>query len=295
MNENLLLDSPYQKVAASPSAARRVLYNLWAKAAYIPCTPRTRVSVHIIELLSALGGFRPKSLLRMKFSQFQLSFITLPGGRSRLVCEVRIKRVKLKRRQKCKSKQSPWIVFTIIASSDPLFDLPDLIADLGITLNAFEADYTSPEDLYTRPLREKASYVPLRWKESMLDKHIVDISYSTLYKVWYRTCLVSGARHIPRFYCLRVGAGGRTIGRRSPSRQMRSLLTSFFSPIQAHLGRSCTAIYSPTRLACSRIVTRPPFQRTSRSSSQRRRSKIGLSWLPRKISFSTPMRTPQSI
>lgn len=228
--ENLLLDSPYQKVAASPSAVRKILLNLWAKAAYIPCSPRMRVSIHVVELLSALGGFRPKSLIRLKFSQFQLSFITLPDGRTRLACEVRIKRAKLKRRQKCMPKQSPWIVFTIIASSDPLFDLPDLIADLGITQNAFEAGYTSPEDLYTRPLREKASYVPLRWKESMLDKHIVDISYTTLYRVWYRTCLVSGARHIPRFYCLRVGAGGRTIGRRPPSRQMRSLLTSFLSP-----------------------------------------------------------------
>jgi hypothetical protein len=103
----------------------------------------------------------------MKFSQFQLAFITLPDGRTRLACEVRIKRIKFKRRQKCSTKLSPWIVFTIMANPDPLFDLPDLIADLGIARNAFEAEYTSPSDLYTRPLREKASYVPLKWKESM--------------------------------------------------------------------------------------------------------------------------------
>ena len=138
----------------------------------------------------------------MKFSQFQLSFITLPDGRTRLAYNVRVKRIKFKQRQKCMPKQSAWIVFTIIASSDLLFDLPDLIADLGIIQNAFKADYTSAKDLYTRPLREKASYVPLRWKKSMLDKHIVDISYTTLRKVWCRKCLVSGARHIPRFYCL---------------------------------------------------------------------------------------------
>ena len=215
LQENLLLDSPYQKVAATPSAVRKILLNLWVKAAYIPCVPRTRLCVHIIDLLSALGGFRPKSLLRMTFSQFRLAFVTLPDGRTRLACEVRIKRIKLKRRQNCNPKSSPWIVFTVMANPDPLFDLPDLIADLGISLNAFEADYTSPEDLYTRPLREKAKYVPLRWKKSMLDKYIVDISYSTLRKVWARTCLVSGARDVPRFYCLRVGSGGRTIGRRS--------------------------------------------------------------------------------
>lgn len=214
MEEDLLIDSPYQKVAATPSAVRRVLLNLWVKAAYIPCTPFTRLCVHVIDLLSALGGFRPKSLRTMKFSQFQLAFITLPGGRTRLACEVRIKRIKFKRRQKCNKKLSPWIVFTIMANPDPLFDLPDLIADLGIALNAFDGGYTSPADLYTLPLREAANYVPLNWKESMLDKYIVDISDTTLRKVWERTCLVSGARDVPRYYCLRVGAGGRTIGRR---------------------------------------------------------------------------------
>ncbi|KAK4113065.1 hypothetical protein N656DRAFT_640875 [Canariomyces notabilis] len=210
--EDLVLDSPYQKVAATPSTVRKILFNLWVKAAYIPCTPLTRLCVHIIDLLSALGGFRPKSLRRMKFSQFQLAFITLPDGRTRLACEVRIKRIKFERRQKCNSKLSPWIVFTVMANPDPLFDLPDLIACLGIASNAFEAEYTSPEHLYTRPLREKANYVPLRWKKSMLDNYIVDISYTTLRNVWERTCLVSGARDVPRYYCLRVGAGGRTIG-----------------------------------------------------------------------------------
>jgi hypothetical protein len=49
----------------------------------------------------------------------------------------------------------------------------------------------------------------------MLDECIVNINYTTLRKVWERTCLVSGAREVPRYYCLRVGAGARTIGRRS--------------------------------------------------------------------------------
>jgi hypothetical protein len=211
--EGLLLDSPYLKVAASPSFVRTILSNLWAKAAYIPCAPRTRLSVHVIDLLSALGGFRPKSLCRMKFSQFELAFITLPDGRTRLACEVRIKRIKIKRRQKFNSRLSPWIVFTVVANPDPLFDLPDLIACLGIASNAFEAEYASAEDLYTQPLREKANYVPLRWKKAMLDECIVNINYTTLRNVWERTCLVSGARDVPRYYSLRVGAGGRTIGR----------------------------------------------------------------------------------
>lgn len=213
MTENLLLDSPYQKVAATPSAVRTVLHNLWMKAAYIPCIPLMRLYVHVIILLSALGGFRPKSLRTIKFSQFQLGFINLPGGRTKLACEVRIKRIKIKQRQKVNQKMSPWIVFTILANPDPLFDLPSLIADLGIRLNAFSVDFTSPEDLYTWPLREQAvGYVPLKWKKSMLDKCIVDISDTTLHRVWKRTCIVSGARGIPRLYCLRVGSGGRTMG-----------------------------------------------------------------------------------
>ncbi len=219
LKENLLLEPPYQKLAATPSAVRRILLNLWVKAAYIPCTPRTRLCFHVITLLSALGGFRPKSLLKMKFSQFKLGFVSLRDGRTKLACHLRIKRVKFHRRQKCNPKLSPWIVFTIFANPDPLYDLPGLIADLGITRNAFAADYTSPEDLYTRPLREWADYVPLKWKKSMLDENIVDINYTTLYDVWERTCLVSGSRVVPRYYCLRVGAGGRTIGRRPTTKR----------------------------------------------------------------------------
>ncbi|KAI1780360.1 hypothetical protein F4818DRAFT_435568 [Hypoxylon cercidicola] len=37
LKENLLIDSPYQKVGATPSAVRKILFNLWVKAAYIPC------------------------------------------------------------------------------------------------------------------------------------------------------------------------------------------------------------------------------------------------------------------
>ncbi|KAK0627109.1 hypothetical protein B0T14DRAFT_127641 [Immersiella caudata] len=212
LEENLLLDSPYQKIAATPSAVETFLRNLWVLAAYIRCNPLTRLLVDVVVLLSALGGFRPKSLRTMTFSQFQLAFITLPDGRTRLACEVRVKRIKVKRRQRCNRKISPWIVFTVLANPNPLFDLPDRIAALGIKMNAFSAGFTSPEDLYTWPLREKARYVPLKWKESMLDKCIIDISDVSLYNVWNRTCVVSGARDPPRFYCLRVGAGGRTIG-----------------------------------------------------------------------------------
>jgi hypothetical protein len=105
LKENLLLDSPYQKVAATPSAGRKILLNMWVKAAYIPYAPHTRVGIHVIDLLSALGGFRPKSLWRIKFSQFKLAFVTLPDGRTRLACEVRIPRIKFKRRRKCNQKE----------------------------------------------------------------------------------------------------------------------------------------------------------------------------------------------
>jgi len=48
-------------------AVRKVLFNLWVKVAYIPCTLLMWVSVYVVELLSALGGFWLKLLLRMKF------------------------------------------------------------------------------------------------------------------------------------------------------------------------------------------------------------------------------------
>jgi hypothetical protein len=258
--EGLLTESPYRKVGAKPSDIRTLLLNLWVKAAYIPCTPLTRLYIHVIDLLSGLGGFRPKSLINLTFSQFQLAFVTLPNGTSRLACQCFIERVKQKRRQKCRPRSSKWIEFTLMANPDPLFDLPGLIACLGIARDAFEAGYTSPEDLYTRPLREGAQYIPLNWKRNMLDERIVKTSDTTLHDLWQRTCLVSGARDVPRYYCLRVGAGGRTIGRRPTERLLKreaSLLTPLSSPsIQARLGRSCTATYSRTRSTCSKTVTR---------------------------------------
>jgi len=77
LEEDLHPNSPYQKVAATPSAVKTFLRNLWVKAAYIACTPLTRLYVHLIVLLSGLGSFRVVSLRAMTFSQFQLGFITL--------------------------------------------------------------------------------------------------------------------------------------------------------------------------------------------------------------------------
>jgi hypothetical protein len=58
----------------------------------------------------------------------------------------------------------------------------------------------------------------------MLDRPIFNLSNGTFYDLWRRTCLVSGLREDPRFYTMRVGAGGRLDGKHHARREI-SLLT----------------------------------------------------------------------
>jgi hypothetical protein len=80
--------------------------------------------------------------------------------------------------------------------------------------NAFEAGFTSPEQLRNPVLAVSpyVDYVPLTWKETVLDKPIIPISYDTFLRVWKLTLHASGFREILRPYSLRVGASGKLDG-----------------------------------------------------------------------------------
>ena len=89
------------------------------------------------------------------------------------------------------------------------------VAAKAIKDDAFKVRFESVEALLSRPALESVDFLPLDWKEQMLDRPIFHLSDRTFYDLWQRNWLVSGSRIPPRFYSMRVGAGGRLDGKRS--------------------------------------------------------------------------------
>jgi hypothetical protein len=78
--------------------------------------------------------------------------------------------------------------------------------------NAFSTDFATPEKiLYPEP-DFTVNYVPLAWKEEMLDEHVFPLDYKSYWALWNRVLLVGGLRSKPKPYSVRVGAGNRLDG-----------------------------------------------------------------------------------
>ena len=85
--------------------------------------------------------------------------------------------------------------------------------------DAFEAHFPSVDALMTRPkLKANVDYMPLKWKEEILDQPLLPISYNQYWKTWCDTIQAAGVREKVRPYATRVGAGGRLDGNHSPFR-----------------------------------------------------------------------------
>ncbi|KAF4119892.1 hypothetical protein GMORB2_3580 [Geosmithia morbida] len=92
--------------------------------------------------------------------------------------------------------------------------LATLLAARAVADDAFLAGYKSCDDvLKPGGMEEESSgFVPLKWKEEILDEYIVPVSYRTFSDTWDRIHIVSGARKKFRPYSLRVGTAGRLDG-----------------------------------------------------------------------------------
>jgi hypothetical protein len=105
------------------------------------------------------------------------------------------------------------IAFSMTLVPYSLVCLASIIAARAIKDDAFKVRFKSVKELLSRPCLENVDFLPLDWKEEMLDRPIFNLSNGTFYDLWHRTCLVSGLRGDPRFYVMRVGAGGRLDGK----------------------------------------------------------------------------------
>ncbi|KAF1973216.1 hypothetical protein BU23DRAFT_568519 [Bimuria novae-zelandiae CBS 107.79] len=185
------------------------VFEICQRAADIPCQPSTRVSFHGILLLAAIGGFRRATIASVKYRDVCLAVVRDPNDRSKtkLVVTPTIGKNKLKRASRVSRALAISFSMTLVPYSPVC--LASIIAARAIKDDAFKVGFESVEALLSRPSLKSVDFLPLDWKEEMLDRPIFNLSNGTFYDLWHRTCLVSGLREDPRFYTMRVGAGGR--------------------------------------------------------------------------------------
>ncbi|PTB43847.1 hypothetical protein M441DRAFT_43980 [Trichoderma asperellum CBS 433.97] len=183
---NLSLEQLVEKRQMTVEDVLLFLDTLWTKAEHIPCKPNVRNALHCVILLGAFGGWRPGSLMNIKYRDVEFGWYSHPRLR-----------------------------FTISTMACRQICLLSHLAATAIADNAFEANFTSPAQILSgQPLEPGISYVPLKWRSDILDEYIVPITYSTYNNKWHRTLLVSGLRDAQRVvpYAMRVGAGIRLNG-----------------------------------------------------------------------------------
>jgi hypothetical protein len=203
---------------------------LWLRADDIPVQqPIHHVIFHALFLLFAYGGFRQGMVIgKVKFRDIQMAIIRDPvdATRRQLVTTIEINRNKLKQ-DALEHKKGEKLVppsfplfhlgrqtniinrysFSTTLLHYPLLCLTRLIAVLGIHFKAFEDDVTSVDDLLNRPILENFDYIPIKWKESMLDKLILPMSWPVFIRIFRRCLLVDGCPFLPCLYAMRMGAG----------------------------------------------------------------------------------------
>lgn len=107
--------------------------------------------------------------------------------------------------------------FSLVCIPRPEICLARIILSRALAANAFDAGFRTFEELLRRPNLENTDFLPLQWKDEMLERSIFPITYSRYNGIWYRLLLVAGLRKDTRIYGLHVGAAGRLDGEQFPS------------------------------------------------------------------------------
>jgi hypothetical protein len=225
-----------EKVEATAEDIITVANTVWERVLAVPCAPTIRVAFLAMLLLAGIGGFRPKALLRFPFKQIQLAVIRDPKDRSRTTIAVTFQVPIIKKRRSSRGTQAKWyvdlvrllirlhlmliclrrITFTVFFVPVPSICLASLVTSLAIKADAFEPSIDSVGTLLRRPNLEGVDYLPLKWKEEILETPIFPLDYRTYRKIWHQGCLAAGLRSGPRPYALSVGVGLDLDGKSGP-------------------------------------------------------------------------------
>ncbi|KAH8743631.1 hypothetical protein F5883DRAFT_40375 [Diaporthe sp. PMI_573] len=229
-------DSEYEKVGARCEDIERLLRTLWERADDIPMSPRNRVAVHIYIIILYVSGCRPGMLETIRWRHFKL-FLTMDKSEAdirRLHADLTLYFNKLRRRVVVRSDDDHFS-FPVTLMPTLLLDLTHLIAALALLEGAFEAGFSSVEDMLNRPTVDDKTSTPLRWKQEFLDRRICDMKCDAFRIYFKRLCIVSGLQNPPRPYFLRVGAGANFEASGMPmSTKLRLLSHTFKVDVQSY-------------------------------------------------------------
>ncbi|KAM6537137.1 hypothetical protein FALCPG4_003083 [Fusarium falciforme] len=128
----------------------------------------------------------------------------------RPVASVHVRHVK-RHEDKIKRDQSASLTFGITRVPVKSICLLSHIIAMAIYNGAFAIRFTSCEEvLYPKGLLEDhIDYVPLKWKDDIVDQPVFPLNYKLYWRIWHRVLEVAGLREGLRPYSIRVGARGR--------------------------------------------------------------------------------------
>ncbi|KAF2277290.1 uncharacterized protein EI97DRAFT_441364 [Westerdykella ornata] len=145
----------FEKLEATAEDAIIILRTLWERAAELEIDMKMRIAFHANVLLSAMGGFQPSTLGKVRYRDILLSVMRNPADTKMLkhASTITILRNKLKNSLHIKSKCH-------------------LIVACAIQDDAFEASYTNADEFLNMPALGNVDYIELPWKEKKLDDFI---------------------------------------------------------------------------------------------------------------------------
>ncbi|KPM35006.1 hypothetical protein AK830_g11561 [Neonectria ditissima] len=157
-----------------------------------------------------MGGWRPQILMEILYRQISFAIVRDPNNHSKtkLVTTITIEQNK-RDKNKARTAQNEFMSFSVTIVPQPLLCVASLLVARAIKDKAFQVPFESLEDLLRQPHLDGVDYVPLAWREDILDEKIVPLKYHPFWGLWNRTFFVSGAREKMRPYSMRVGAGQR--------------------------------------------------------------------------------------
>ncbi|KAM5349962.1 hypothetical protein ACJ41O_006467 [Fusarium nematophilum] len=239
---SLSLEQSFEKVETTTEDLLLLLHTLWNRAADITCSAEHRVGFHTAALLLGVGGWRSKSVLSMTYKSIEIARVRDPENPERPALVATITIVHVKQRVRIRRDQRNRLKFSItFVPCKPLCILSLLLCK-AFADNAFFGGYRTLAELLPDNYRfgsGNIDYEQIPWRDDMLDKPIIPLTYHRLLNLWNRCLFVMGMRTSVRIYSLRVGTAGELDG------QLTSALRNY---ILSHSSSVYEASYHPVQL-----------------------------------------------
>ncbi|KAH7123438.1 hypothetical protein B0J13DRAFT_612184 [Dactylonectria estremocensis] len=213
---NLSLGQSFEKKEATEEDVMLILTTLWTRPQDIPCSPKVRAAFHAAVLLGAIGGWRPASLVQVKYRDVEIGWLRDPDDLKTYHPTAKVMVYHVKGKKGIRRDQKDRLGFWITKVPYAAVCILRFLMAMAVAEAAFENNYTTADQVLQRklPVDAQVEYIPAAWKESMLDEKIIPISYHQFWEIWNRCVLVAGLQDEDKLrpYSLRVGTGGRLDG-----------------------------------------------------------------------------------